>query len=213
MNAKDLRYQFAFRRSTNYVDARRALTSAPTSEAHALVRLNDALKGVDTRLVARATAQDTSTSNSRTISQDEDVLRGELIDHHLRTIVKVAHGLKGDVPGIGVLGMVKTNAGKPHLIEAATAFARKAEVYAPVLVEHGLPADFIGQLDGAIDAFRKSVDARGSSRADLRGATRGVSEEIALGRKILSMMDGVLTRMLRGQPDQLDAWRHAKRCG
>ena len=62
-------------------------------------------------------------------------------------------------------------------------------------------------------AFRDSIDARGTSRTDLKGATRGVTAEIALGRKITTMLDAVVSRQLRGQPDQQEVWRAAKRVG
>ena len=57
------------------------------------------------------------------------------------------------------------------------------------------------------------MDARGTSRTDMMGATRGVTAEIALGRKITAMLDAIVSRMLSGQPDQQEIWRAAKRVG
>ena len=213
VNIQQQRALFAFRRTTNFVDVRPQLTTLGVPEGKALANQVEALKGVTTRLAAHGTDQLTLASSATLVSKDEGKLRQDLIDHHIRTIASMARGLNGTVPGIGVLTMPKGTLGKAQLIEAATSFARKAEIYQDVLVQHGLPVDVIGQLDAAIDAFRGSIDARGTSRTDLKGATRGVTAEIALGRKITAMLDAIVSRQLRGQPDQQEVWRAAKRVG
>jgi hypothetical protein len=73
--------------------------------------------------------------------------------------------LRGTVPGIGVLAMPKGNIESAALIGAAAAMARKAEIYRAVLIENGLPGDFIQQLDGAGAELKGSLDARGVARA------------------------------------------------
>ena len=107
--------------------------------------------------------------------------------------------------------MPKRNRSKQNLIDGATSFARKAEIYKAVLVEHGMPSDVIEALDSAIVAFRESIDSRGGARADYAVATRAVQQELALGRKIVTMLNGVLTRALHDQPAELAAWRAASR--
>ena len=101
--------------------------------------------------------------------------------------------------------MPKRNRSKQNLIDGATSFARKAEIYKAVLVEHGMPSDVIEALDSAIVAFRESIDSRGGARADYAVATRAVQQELALGRKIVTMLNGVLTRALHDQPAELAA--------
>ena len=129
----------------------------------------------------------------------------------MASIVKVARALRGTVPGIGVLAMPKGNIQTAALITAATVLARKAETYKEVLVENGLPSDFIEQLEAAVLTLKGSLDARGLARAARSSATRGVGSEIALGRRVVMIMDATLTRVLRSQPTKLAEWEHVKR--
>ena len=103
------------------------------------------------------------------VARDEPTLKKDVLDRHIRPIVTMARGLKGDVPGIGVLVMVKANGSKQSFLDGTTSFARKAEIYKEVLVEHGMPADVIEALDSAIVAYRESIDSRGGARGDYCG--------------------------------------------
>jgi hypothetical protein len=97
------------------------------------------------------------------------------------------------------------------LVVGATAFGRKAEVYQDVLIEHGLPHDFVAQLDAATSAYKASLDARGVALANQLAATKGLTEELNFGGRIVSMVDSILTRKLKNEPIDLAAWRSAKR--
>lgn len=211
MKSEQQQYQMAFRRAISFVKERPALTEDTTTGGTALGNGVTALEGVVQRMTTCATSQQTFASAMTLVARDEDSLQRDLIQQHLRPIAMLARGLNGQVPGIGILKMPSSRLSKLHLIETATAFARKAEVYRDTLIEHGMPTDGIEQLDAAIEAFRNSIDARSTSRANLKGATRGVMEEIAIGRKIVSMLDGVLLRMLHNQPAEIVVWRAAKR--
>src|SRR5205814_10561846 len=98
------------------------------------------------------------------ISKDEREQRKEILATHMGNITKVARALRGAVHGIGVLSMPKGNIQSAALITAATVMARKAEIYAPVWIEHGLPTEFIKQLEDATLALKGSLDARGQAR-------------------------------------------------
>lgn len=211
MNTKQQQVQMAFRRTIGFVKDRPALTEGDSSEARAIGNAAVAMGGVVQRMAAHATSQHTLASAATKAARDEDVLQDTLIKRDLRSIAMIARGLRGRVPGIGVLRLPSSNLRKLHLIEAATAFARQAEIYREPLVEHGMPSDGIEQLDAAIEAVRNSYEARSTSRAELQGATRGVEEEIALGRKILATLDGIMLRVLHDQPAEITVWRAAKR--
>jgi hypothetical protein len=126
-------------------------------------------------------------------------------------IAKVARALHGAVPGIGVLSMPKWNVSTPEVITAATAIAQKAEIYKDVLVESGLPADFIEQLTAATAALKGSFDGRGLARASRVAATRGVGSELALGRRTVAIIDVIVTREVRSEPTKLAEWEQLKR--
>src|SRR5262249_36940484 len=125
----------------------------------------DALNGIVIRVSDHATAQETQRAQTLLISKDEIEKRRELVAHQMAPIAKVARALHGTVPGIGVLSLPKGNVSTPRIVTAATAMAQKAEIYKDVLVESGLPADFIEQLQQAAAALKASIDGRGLARA------------------------------------------------
>ena len=88
---------------------------------------------------------------------------------------------------------------------------RKAEIYESVLVEHGLPEDFVKQLEDSVAELKASVDARGEARAARSGGTKGLVSELALGRRVLEVMDASLTRALRASPARFAGRKHVKR--
>jgi hypothetical protein len=199
------RVQGWFAANPQYV-ARDGQASTP-----ALAAQLDALNGVVQRVSDHAAQQQTQLAQTLLISKDEDDRRRELLAVHMASIAKVARALRGTVPGIGVLAMPKGNIESAALIGAATAMARKAEIYKAVLIENGLPVDFIQQLDGASAELKGSLDARGLARAARASATRGLQTEIALGRRIVEIMDATLLRVLRLQPAKQAEWQQLKR--
>jgi hypothetical protein len=86
-----------------------------------------------------------------------------------------------------------------------------AAIYKDVFVEHGLPADFLEQLDGATSALKSTVDARGVAQSRRVGASTGLAEDLALGRQIVTMIDASLTHALKTDSATLASWRQAKR--
>jgi hypothetical protein len=171
----------------------------------------EALKGIVVRLTDHATAQDTQFAQSLLISKDEIDQRRVVLQHQMAPIAQVGRALRGTVPGIGVLTIPKANAPTAEIITAAEVLSQKAEIYKEVLVEHGLPADFIDQLKQAAAALKASVDGRGLARASMVAATRGVKSEVALGRRVVAIIDAVVTGLIRSNPVKLAEWRQLKR--
>lgn len=172
----------------------------------------DALNGIVSRLSDHATAQDTQHAQSMLISKDELEKRREVVSHHMAPTAQVARALRGTVPGIGVLSLLpKGNVSPSEIVTAANAMAQKAELYKDVLVESGLQTDFIDQLKGAAAALKASIDGRGLARASRAAATRGVESELALGRRVVKIIDAVVTRQLRSEPAKLAEWKQLKR--
>jgi len=171
----------------------------------------EALKGVVIRLSDHATAQDTQFAQSQLIAKDEIEKRREVLRHQMAPIAQVGRALRGTVPGIGVLTMPKANASAAVIVTAAEVMAQKAEIYKDVLVENGLPADFIDQLKQAAATLKASIDGRGLARASRVAATRGVKSEVALGRRLVSILDAVVRGLIRSNPAKLAEWEQLKR--
>ena len=207
MNAHQERVYQSFRRVQGWFAANPQYVAGNPSLGTQI----DALNGIVRRLSDHATAQDTQRAQSLLISKDEIEKRRDMLTHQMAPIAKVARALRGTVPGIGVLSAPKGNVPTSEVIAAATAMAQKAEIYKDVLVESGLPADFIEQLKEGAAALRASVDGRGLARASWVAATRGVGSELALGRRVVDIIDAVVTRQNRTQPAKLAEWEQLKR--
>lgn len=212
MNAQQQRVLESFRRIQGWCQANQQYVTSEDVEGRTpLATQVRALNEVVDRVMDFVATQDTQLSQSMLVSKDEREQRREVLAHHMTPIAKVAKALRGQVPGIGVLTMPRGNVQTAALITAATVMARKAEVYAPVLVEQGLPTDFLAQLTTAAAKLKESLDARGLARGARASASRGLEAELALGRRLVTIMDVTLTRLLRREPAKIAEWRHVKR--
>lgn len=207
MNGHQERVLQSFRRVQGWFAANQQYTASTPALATQL----EALKGIVQRLSDHAATQDTQRAQSLLVSKDEIQKRREVRSHQMAPIVKVARALRGTVPGISVLSLPKGNVPTPAVIVTATAMARKAEIYKEVLIESGLPSDFIEQLEAAAAALKDSLDTRGLARAARASATRGVQSELTLGRRVVDIMDATLTRLIRSQPAKMAEWEQLKR--
>ncbi len=207
MNAHQERVAQSFRRVQGWFAANPQYVAANPSLGTQVETLN----GIVSRLSDHATAQETQRAQSLLISKDETEKRREVVSHHMAPIAKVARALHGTVPGIGILSMPKWNVSTPEIVTAATAMAEKAEIYRDVLVGSGLPSDFIEQLTAAAAALKGSIDGRGLARASRVAATRGVGSEMAVGRRVVAVIDAVVTREIHSEPAKLAEWGQLKR--
>ncbi len=123
----------------------------------------------------------------------------------------MAKALHGKVPGTGVFKMPSSGIQSENLVHAAQALRTTAGVYKDVFVEHGLPADFLDQLDAATAALKESVDARGIARSRIVGASNTLVSERSLGRQIVTMIDASLAHALKSDSAMLASWRQVKR--
>jgi hypothetical protein len=181
------------------------------SSAAALGSQVDALKQMVASMTARATEQTTQASQATLAAKDEAAQRKDVRSLHLGAIVKVAGALRGKVPGMGVFKMPAPRLASETLLHAADAVRTTAAIYKDVFVEHGLPADFLEQLDTATAALKSSVDARGVAQSRRAGASTGLAGDLALGRQIVTMIDASLTHALKSDSATLASWRQAKR--
>jgi hypothetical protein len=207
MDAYQDRVVQSFRREQGWLRVNPQYVANNPSLGHQL----ELLDGIVIRITDHATAQETQFAQTMLISKDEIEQRRAVLSYQMQPIVKVARALRGIVPGIGVLSMPKGNASTADIITAAHAMAQKAEIYKDVLVENGLPADFIEQLMAAAEALKSSLDGRGLARASRVAATRGLESEIAVGRRVVAIIDAIVTRQIRSEPAKLAEWEQLKR--
>jgi len=211
MKSKQPRGLQAFRRIKAWFGEHPQVIAAAGSIGAALSNQVEALKQVVASMTARATEQASQTGQATLAAKDEATQRHELRSLHLKAIVRVAGALRGKVPGMGVFKLPNRSLSSDTLFHAAEAIRTTAAVYKDVFVEHGLPADFLDQLDAATTALGASVDARGVARAKVSGASSGLESDLALGKQIVAMIDASLTHALKTDSPMLASWRQVKR--
>jgi hypothetical protein len=200
-----------FRRVEAWFADHPTVVPAAGSSAGALGAQVTALQQVVDRMTAQATEETTQASQATLAAKDEPALRKELRMLHMRAIVTVAGALRGKVPGIGVFKTPSRDMGSESLVSAAEAMHEMAAPYESVFVEHGLPADFLAQLDAAALALKLSVDARGVAQSRRTGAGTSLGNDLKLGKQILSMISASLSYALKSDPATLASWRQARR--
>ena len=211
MQTPQMRGLQAFRRvAAWFTDHPQVIANSGSSSA-ALASQVDALKKVVDSMTAGATEQTIQLGQATLAAKDEMDLRTELRSVHVKAIVKVAGALRGKVPGMGVFKQPSTKLHSETLLHAAEVIRTTASIYKDVFAEHGLPADFLDQLDSASSALKESVDARGVARSRVAAASTALATELSLGRQIVTMMDAALTHALKSDPATLASWRQAKR--
>ena len=168
------------------------------------------VEGIITRVEQHAHDQVTSKAQGGVDARGVSPLRKELFVH-LRSAAGVARTLKAQVPGIGILKAPSAKLRPESLITEAEAFAGNSRIYQSILIGHGLPSDFVTQLNAATAAYKDAVASAGTARVAQRGATAGLKSEIALGEQTVRQLDANLKRMLRNAPADLAAWKSARR--
>ena len=89
--------------------------------------------------------------------------------------------------------------------------AKASTEFTDVLVQHGLPTDFVAQLDGAAKAYRGAIDAGGEARGARRGATTGLQESLGRARNIVDRLSVLIHRDLRSDSPALAEWEQVTR--
>jgi hypothetical protein len=201
----------AFRRVQAWFAEHPQVIASAGSSKDALSKQLDALAQVVNSMTAGAAEQSSQKGQATLASKDEQTLRKDVRSLHLKAIVTLAEGLRGKVPGMAVFKMPPPKLKSENLVLAAQAMRTTAGVYNEVFVEHGLPADFLDQLDAATAALKQSVDARGIARSRITGASTTLTSERSLGRQIVMVIDASLAHVLKSDSAMLASWRQVKR--
>ncbi len=213
MNIRQQRVLQSLRRSQAFCVGNPGLVPPPVGPPDAwlpLTRQFDAVNSIIIRMTDAAAQQGVQARQLTLEATDEPSLRKHLRDEMLH-VTQVAQALRHTVPGIGSLRMPSRNMQVEGLLKAAGALAKQAFTYESVLVEHGLPTDFVAQLQRAVTTLTASVDGRGAARAGVVSATKDIAASISLAQQYVKIMDAALSKALRSNPAKLAEWKNAKR--
>jgi hypothetical protein len=139
-------------------------------------------------------------------------LRRSLREHHLTPIAQIARVSLADAPGIEkALRLPGFNITPVKLLAEASAMRTAAARNEARFVEAGMPADFLQQLDAAVETISQSMLGKARSLGRQVGGRAGIEKEIKRGRQALAGLDAIVRRAFRDQSDVLEKWRSAKR--
>ena len=164
------------------------------------------------RLSALTSDQEQGRREARDDTQRQQVMRAELREKHLAPIARIARAVLPDTPSIQKALALPEKAMSPiKLIAVATGIRGSAAKYEAVFVENGRPADFLAQLDGAIEALRQTLLGRARSVGRHVGATAGLEQVLTQARKCVQMLNAMVLDGFAGNAEVIAKWRAAQR--
>lgn len=138
-------------------------------------------------------------------------LRGVLVYEHMKPVARIAQAELPRTPAIEPLKMPRAGVSAQRLASLAQGMAETAAQYTDVFVGQGLPADFAQKMLGARDEMLESVTVRNQSVAKRRGATQALKERLSRARRVVAVLDAMVTPALAGEPALLASWKTIKR--
>ncbi|HKW12157.1 MAG TPA: hypothetical protein VJO33_17355 [Gemmatimonadaceae bacterium] len=206
MNAHDKRVSQSFRGVEVWVDAHTALIPPEAAgQVEALRRVNQRLA----QYVIDQEHQDrTGIGGTVTVQQ----LRQELWQNHLVPIAAMARSVVPITPELAVaLRVPRPTVDVEKVLASANAIAKIGDANREVLVQHGLPTNFVEELRAGAATLQAAMEERRKVKSSRVGATKGIATELKTGRLVVQTLDIVFTRVLRAQPGLLAEWRNTKR--
>lgn len=150
----------------------------------------------------------TSGSKDQAIAQ-KAALRGSL-RFQMKEMARTARALAIDKTGLNKLFRVPENNNDTGLIAAAREFATEAEKFKADFVRFGMPADFIEDLIGDIEAFEHAVNEKAAARSKNTTARVSIDGELERGTRAIKLLDAMVRNIYRNNAPKLAAWTSAK---
>jgi hypothetical protein len=169
--------------------------------------LDQAVTALEQAAAKQGEAQTTATSRTKL----KDALREELRLQHMQPIAAIAKKKLGTTPLIVDMRLPRANIRDAALVTAGTAMANAAGQYTQTFLDQQLPKDFIVQLQASVAALQQAIVARDLEVAQVRQATQGVVDELAIATTDVHVLNALVVKQLKGKTDLLAAWRQTKR--
>ena len=165
-------------------------------------QLDDALA----RLAQHADDQTSSAAWSRNCTRRYHTARHRLLRSHIVPIALIARTTQ---PPLSTLEQFRIPHGKPtalQLAAAAHAMAEAAAPHADTFIAAGMPANFLEELERAIDAMMSELAARAQERARHRIATEALRTGIASARRMVQVLDAFVRSECELDAGMIGGW-------
>jgi hypothetical protein len=206
MQATDVRALDAGRRVQVFLDTQAAALGkavAPSLRA----KLDDSV----TQLAGFQNEQGTADGAARGATANQAALRDDLFQKFMVPIARAAKIALKNAPELPKLVVSALARRKADFVSTANQFAEAATKDAQVFVDHGMPTDFLTQLQAEIALVTASADAQGRAIARRIAATAGCTAQAKAVKGNIGLLDGVIKPALKGNTALLADWQASKR--
>lgn len=184
-----------------------AAALGPVIESPPKAALDEALTGLDTQVANQLSAR----VNAASRTAEKAVLREDLRLHHMQPITAIARANLAGTTAITALRLPDKKLNDERLAGWGDAMATAASQYTQVFLDHKLPADFIAQLQAAVAALRQATADRTAAVQKANQATKALEDRVVGARSLVTVLNALVVKQLKGQADLLKGWVMTKR--
>lgn len=151
---------------------------------------------------------------SRAELRHQRLLMKRLRDRHMRPMVTIARAQvepHSDVRLPVAFRMPKVRIGVTKMLQACDGMIEAAKPFEAVLIEHGLPSDFLARFKVARDELDRTFAIRATLTGSHIAARKGLQVELSRGRRAIDRLDAVVRVAFEGDEERLATWRSMKR--
>ena len=130
---------------------------------------------------------------------------------HMQPIAAIARKKFGNTQVIQDLKLPSKSASDTTLLAEGAAMVKAALQYTQVFLDQQMPADFIAELETSVQALADIVAARAVTQGLLTKATIGVRNQLSITFTDVRVLNALVVKALKTQPDLLAMWRQMKR--
>jgi hypothetical protein len=206
MQAPQVRTLDAGRRVQVFLDAH-AATIGKAVPPSLRTMLDDSVTQLAGFQVEQGTAENTAKGETVNQAALRDTLYQDFMVQIGRT-AKVALKSTPEYPSLVVPAIARR---KIDFVATATKFAAAAALHDQLLIQHGMPTDFVAQLQAAITTVSASADAQARAISRRIAATTGCVAMNKAVRDKIGQIDGLLKPALKGNAALLSDWAASKR--
>jgi len=180
-----------------------------TANAFATARIAELV----TQVALTGDMRESQISNDGGARQNYEIAEAanEALKLAMRDLADFAATVGEEIEGIEEKFRITRSGGKRGRIARARAFAADAVEYRGILVERGLEANFIDDLNQKADALEQALANAVSDTAERVGAVATKIQALKRSNKIVAMLDPIVRKLYRGNTAKLAAWDFASK--
>src|SRR5579862_3583820 len=141
----------------------------------------------------------------------QDAIRKEVSTDFLIPIGRIVRRAFKNAPDFKAMVVPAGRTRKGEFLGQVTAATAAAATHAQDLINNGMPADFIAQMQTAVSQLTASVDTRGKQVGLKQGTTKTIKDASKAIRDAVHIMDGNMRRALKNNQPLLTNWIATKR--